>query len=249
MQPIQGFDNIQAVHGRQGMLPGGPYVAVVVRAKEDVTGYGNPCLKVVYDIMEGQFAGKFADIAADEDQDWRHTAEVDTAEAGGARLKALTDAIAASNPGWVWDWNEANMIGRVFGLVLQERKITVSKGKNKGKNRTYLDFWDAVPADAVRQGIVHTPPVNDQRDAPQQPVTVPQGIAQQAAPVAAPNPQYAPQAAPMPPMAPTPPMQQPMAQPVAPQQPMAQVPMSYQMPAQQPMPQQQADVYDHDIPF
>ena len=234
MQPIQGFENVQAMHGRQGILPGGPYVAVVMRTKEDVTGYGNPCLKVVYDIMEGEFAGKFADIAADIDQDWRHTVEIDTAEAGGARLKALTDAIAASNPGWQWDWNEGNMVGRVFGLVLQERKITVSKGRNKGKDRTYLDFWDAVPADAVRAGQVPTPPVNDKRTSQpaQQPVAVPQAFAaQQAAPVAQPVAQ-APQ--------PTPAYQQPApAYQPAPQQ------------YQQPMPQAQpvAGVAEDDIPF
>jgi hypothetical protein len=239
MQPIQGFDSVQAIHGRQGALPGGPYVVVIMRAKEDVTGYGNPCLKVVYDILEGPFAGRFADINADTDQDWRHEVEVDTAEANGARLKALTDAIAASNPGWVWDWNEQNMANRVFGLVLQERKVTRTKGKNKGKDATYLDFWDAVPADAVRAGQVPTPPVNDRRTSqPQQaPVPVPASYGQQQAPVAAP---VAPQAAP----------QAPVAQPTYQQQ----APTYQQAPAPQYVPQtyQQAPAMpmaDDDIPF
>jgi len=230
MQPIQGFDNVQAVHGRQGMLPGGPYVAVVVRAKEDTTGYGNPCLKVVYDIVEGQYANKFADIDADVEQDWRHEVEIDTAEAGGARLKALVDAIAASNPGWVWDWNEGNMVGRVFGLVLQERKITLTKGKNKGKDRTYLDFWDAVPADVVRTGQAPVPPVNDKRDQQPQTMAVPPTFAQQPTPMAT-------QPAPM---------AQPVAAPMAPQ-----YQQPYQTAQQQtPMaPQPAGGLYDSDVPF
>lgn len=238
MQPIQGFDSVQAIHGRQGALPGGPYVAVVVRAKEDVTGYGNPCLKVVYDIMEGQFAGKYADINGDPEQDWRHEVEIDTAEANGARLKALVDAIAASNPGWQWDWNEQGMVGRVFGLVLQERKVTRTKGKNKGKDATYLDFWDAVPADAVRAGQVPVPPVNDKRTSqPQQPVAVPAAYGQQQAPVSAP---VAPQPAP----------QAPVAQPAYQQQ----APAYQQAPAPQYVPQtyQQAPTMpmaEDDIPF
>lgn len=244
MQPIQGFENVQAIHGRQGALPGGPYVVMVVRAKEDMTGYGNPCLKVVYDIVEGQFAGKYADVNHDEEQDWRHTAEIDTAEANGARLKTLVDAIAASNPGWVWDWNEQNMVGCVFGLVLQERKVTVSRGKNKGKDRTYLDFWDAVPADMVRAGQVPTPPVNDKRTSKpaQQPVAVPQQFAapQQTSPTAQPQAPTAPVA----PMAA--PQQAPMAAPAqqqfAPQY-QQQVPQQF---AQQPP---VTGVADSDIPF
>lgn len=233
MQPINGFENVQAIHGRQGMLPGGPYVAFIVRAKEDVTGYGNPCLKVVYDIQEGDYAGKYADIAADIDQDWRHEVEIDTAEANGARLKALTDAIAASNPGWVWDWNEANMVGRVFGLVLQERKVTLTKGKNKGKDRTYLDFWDAVPADAVRAGQVPVPPVNDKRTSqPAQQVSVPPTFSpQQAAPAAPVAPAPTPQAA-------------PTYQPAPAYQP---APQQYQQPM--PAPQQVIGVAEDDIPF
>lgn len=240
MQPINGFENVQAIHGRQGALPGGPYVVVIMRAKEDTTGYGNPCLKVVYDILEGQYAGKYADIAADTEQDWRHEVEIDTAEANGARLKALVDAIAASNPGWQWDWNEQGMVGRVFGLVLQERKVTRTKGRNKGKDATYLDFWDAVPADAVRAGQVPTPPVNDKRTSqPQQTVAVPPTY--QAAPAAPVAPQPVPQPAPVP---------QAYAQPVAtPQyapQPAPQYAQQYQpAPAQQ----QVTGVAEDDIPF
>lgn len=246
MQPIQGFEQVQAIHGRQGSLPGGAYVAVVVRAKEDTTGYGNQCLKVVYDIVEGEFAGRFADLAADPEQDWRHEAEIDLQEANGARLKALVEAVQASNPGYVWDWNEQGLVGRVFGLVLQERKITVSRGKNKGKDRTYLDFWDAVPADAVRAGQVPTPPVNDRREKKAEdadaPVAVPPTFnpapAPTTAPVApapaapAPMPQqgaYQPYAAPQPPQY-AQPMQQPYQQP--------------QIPTQQPM-----NMADGDIPF
>lgn len=239
MQPIQGFENVQAVHGRRGMLPAGAYVVQVIRASEDTTNYGNACLKVVFEIAEGDYAGYFADVDADESMDWRHTAEIDVQEANGARLKALVEAVQASNPGYVWDWNEQGLVGRTFGLVLQERKVTLLKGKNKGQDRSYLDFWDAVPVDAVRAGQVATPPVNDKRTSKpkaQQPVSVPQGYQQQAP-------------APQPPMAQAPvaPVAQPQMPAPMPQQAYQQ---GYQQPmAQQPMPQQLADVYDSDIPY
>ena len=249
MQPINGFESVQAVHGRgSGMLPGGAYVMVITAAKEDVTGYGNQSLRVAYDVCEGEHAGKYADIAGDPEQNWRHEVEIDVQEANGARLKALVEAVQASNPGYVWDWNEAGLVGKYVGLVLQERKVTLTRGRNKGQNRTYLDFWDAVSVDAVRSGSVATPPVNDKRtkpdEAPQQPVAVP--------------PTYQPQhqaVAPQP--TPQPTQYQPPQQPVAVSpQPAQYQPTQYQVPQYQPQPiaapqgyQQAMPMADEDIPF
>ena len=254
MQAIPGFENVQAVHGRTSTrIPGGAYVMRIVRAKEDLTGYGNMCLKVVYDVLEGEYAGLFADIEGDLEQDWKHTVEIDCQEAQGGRLRTLVEALQASNPGYVWDWNEAALAGKVVGLVLQERRTTVTKGKNKGKDRTYLDFWDAVPVDAVRAGTVEAPPVNDQRKPKEDKPKV-----QAVPPTFGAQPQPAQVQAPVAPQQPMPPQyQQPIQAPAMPQQPM-QVPQY-----QQPMPQQQqmqapqyqqpmqadVSVYDKDIPF
>ena len=264
MQPINGFESVQAVHGRSGgMLPGGTYAMVITAAKEDTTGYGNQSVRIAYDVCEGEHKGKYADIAGDPEQNWRHEVEIDVQEANGARFKALVDAVVASNPGYVWDWNEAGLVGKYVGLVLQERKVTLTRGKNKGQDRTYLDFWDAVPVQSVLDGsCVIVPPVNDRRTSktedarPQQPVAVPTTYAQ-----ANPAPQPMAQM-PMPPQ-PTPVQQMPQA--VPPMQMPAQ--QQYQMPMQQqmqhgyqqqpvvqvPVPQgyQQAamDMADEDIPF
>ena len=120
MQPISGFESVQAVHGRGGgFLPGGTYAMVITAAKEDTTGYGNQSLRIAYDVMEGEHKGIYSDIASDPDQNWRHEVEIDVQEANGARLKALVDAVVASNPGYAWDWNEAGLVGRYVGLVLQ----------------------------------------------------------------------------------------------------------------------------------
>ncbi len=255
MQAINGFENTQALHGRQQALQAGPHIISIVRVKPDVTGYGANCLKVVYDIAEGEGQGRFAQYAYDEESDWRHQIEVDLDEQNGARLKALLDALEPAVPGFtaafVSDWNEQRLVNQIVGVIFQERKITVSKGKNKGKDRSYLDLWDFVPAQAIRTGEVnYTPPVNDRREN--------KGDAQQ--PVAAPVAMQAPQA----PMAPQPQQQMPAQQPMAPQAPQYQQPMQPQAPMAQPQYQQQPvaappqmmqpqapvqGVYDQDIPF
>lgn len=245
MQPINGFENVQAVHGRSGgMLPGGTYVMVITSAKEDTTGYGNQSIRIAYDVASGDYAGKYADIVADPEQNWRHEVEIDVQEANGARFKALIDAVQASNPGYVWDWNEAGLVGKYVGLVLQERKVTLTRGKNKGQDRTYLDFWDAVPAQSVLDGSCNVvPPVNDRRtnkgDQPQQQVQAPV-----IEPTAAPQVPAMPQV--QQPMM-TPQIQQPMQQQMPMQQ---QVQYGYQQPLQpRPTYQAQPEVADEDIPF
>lgn len=242
MQPISGFEQAQPVHGRRNQQPlrGGTYAVVITAASEDLTGYGNQCLKIAYDITHGEHAGRFSDIAADPEQNWKHQFEVDVQEMQGGRLRTFVEAVEASNPGYAWDWNEAGLVGKHVGIVLQERLQTNQRGRRKGQTSSYLDFWDAVPVTDVLSGAAsEVPPVNDRRtnagEQEAQPVAVPQTFGQQ---------QQQPVAQPM--------AQQPIAQP---QQPVAQpyqVPQPqqqqqpYQVPVQQP---QQPNVYDKDIPF
>lgn len=247
MQPINGFENVQAVHGRSGMLRGGTYAMVITAAKEDTTGYGNQSIRIAYDITHGEFKGRYADIVSDPEQNWRHEVEIDVQESNGARFKALIDAVQASNPGYVWDWNEQGLVGKHVGIVLQERMQTNTRGKRKGQTSTYLDFWDAVPVQSVIDGTVNiVPPVNDKRtvrdERPQQHVQ---------APVIDPG-AYAQQPAPQPPMQ-APVIQQPvmaaqqMQMPM--QQPMQQAPMPPAQYPQQQYPQQQAQQYGYQQPM
>lgn len=252
MRPIENYDNLQAAHGRRGAFQAGTYVMRILSCKEVTTGYGNQALDVVFDVAEGPEAGRFADIAYDSTQDWRHHFEVDMDEMGGARVKTLLDAVMASNPGWAildWDTVEERLAGCLVGITLQARLVTGTRGKAKGKTRTYLDFWDALPVAKVRAGDYEDAPVNDQRDpaakAQDRPKQTPQ------APAA-----YQPQA----PTAPTAPAYQqpvptaygtPQAYQPAPQQaqmPMAQpAPVAYQQPTYPQAPA--ASVYDEDVPF
>ena len=189
MRPIENFDQVQAAYGRNGgRLKAGTYIVRIDGVKEDMTGYGNQCLKLVYDVAEGPCAGFFADIAGDEDSNWRHTIEVDVDEGNGKWLKGLIDSITASNPGFVWNWNENMLVGKFVGVTFQERQTTAKKGKNKGKMQSYLDLWGFLSIDRVRAGDFDTPPINDKRDYDLEERTELAGeAAQQAAPVAVPQ--------------------------------------------------------------
>ena len=199
--------NVQAEsHGRGGgRLKAGTYIVRIDKVEEDVTGYGNQSLKLVYDVAEGECTGIFAEISGDADNDWRHTIEVDCEENNGGRLNSLIKAVALSNPGfppleqWVDDANEQLLVGKFVGVTFQERQVTGTRGKSKGKMVSYLDLWDFIPIEQVRSGNFEKPPVNDRRDynaeaqaasavAQQEvPVGVPQGLGTQAVPNAVPT--------------------------------------------------------------
>lgn len=272
---IPDYDPNAEQHGKQQALPAGPYVVFIQRVKLDTTGYGNQSIKVVYDIADGEFAEIYAGLFDDETMDWRHEVEIDIQQNRGALLNAFIKAVMASNPGYVFDWNDPNnldtLVGKVLGLVLQERLVTVKRGARKGQDSRYLDLWDMVPAESIRSGEVNfVPPVNDKRDhaepqqvaappmvnaAPQQVGTMPSVAAPQPASspsipplqsVAAPQPQGYGQPAPAPQMQ-VPQMQAPqMGYP-------AQTAYGYaqQAPVQQQVVQapNTTGVYDSDIPF
>lgn len=259
---IKNYSEDAEAHGRLMPLPAGPYVVSIYDVKLDYTGYGNQCLKVVYDIAEGEHAGRFSSILGDEDSNWQHQLEIDIEESNGGRLNAFIKAVQESNPGYVFDWNDPNNIesfnGKIMGIILQERLQTNTRGKRKGQTARYLDLWDTVAADAVRAGLVHTPPVNDKRTNKEEdyagvaaPVSVP-AVVTQPVTAAAPQTGYAaPQAgaaagvptvttAAVPQMGGMPYQQPAMPQVAAAPQPMAQQPMAQQPMAPQPTYQQPA---------
>lgn len=273
---IPDYDPNAEQHGKQQTLPAGPYVVLIHKVKLDHTGYGNQSIKVVYDIADGEFAEMYAGIIGDETMDWRHEVEIDIEQNKGALLNVFIKAVMASNPGYVFDWGDPDnldtLVGKIFGIVFQERLTTVKRGARKGQDSRYLDLWDMVPADAIRSGEVNfVPPVNDKRDhTEQQPMAAPAvaPVPQQVGTLqssAAPQPASVPtiqplqsSAAPSPVPSPAPSygygqpaVQAPMQQPVAPQAPMYGYGQQPQAPMQQPIqaPQPSMSVYDKDIPF
>ena len=269
---IPNYDETREVHGRQQKIPAGCYVAIIQRVSLDITGYGNQCLKVVYDIAEGEYAKCFSDMAGDPEQDWKHNFEIDIQQSNGGLLNTFIKAVQLSNPGYVFNWDDPNniesLVGRTFGVVFQQRLYTLTRGANKGQTRDQLDMWDTVDANAIRTGVVNfVPPVNDKRtnkgEAAQgagAPVAVPPTIApvSNGSAAAPQQPAYTPIQPAQSAAAPQPGAQMPAMQQPAMQAPAMQAPV-YQQPAQQPAPQMNAqttvqavtasDLYDSDIPF
>ena len=193
MKAIQNFDGIQASNGGSSLLVPGAYTCKVL-AVHDHTNEAKPYLSVVFDVYDRDTKRfRFADVAADPNQDWRHEFRfyVGT-EFGQQRYKALVEAVEGSkeNGGYRYqnvDGAEQTLAGKWVGFVIRHRLYTRQQGQHAGEDATALDLAGAITCDdaiAGRFPAEWTDP-RDNRDK------------SQAVPVQAPAPTPAPGAAPI----------------------------------------------------
>lgn len=120
-------------------LPKGAYVCKIVSAKEDENQYGSRLL-IAFDISEGEYAGYYQEkynASSDESKKWSGVVRVnipaeDGSEADQWRIRAFNSAIVAieaSNPGYLWDWNEKALKGKTVGVVFNEKEFRASDGR------------------------------------------------------------------------------------------------------------------------
>lgn len=160
MKPYEGFNN-QAPTQRFQMLPAGTYVAAIKAVKIEGS---EPDQQLVLrlEIIEGPWSGYYTK-RYQHDQNGRFEARYKgdyflqiPNQANPHRKHFEWDAnafnaaiynITASNPGFVWDWDENKLVGRIVG-------INVREGTYNGAAYTRIGRLE--DANAVRAGTVQT---------------------------------------------------------------------------------------------
>ena len=109
----------------KGIEPGG-YVAKIHNAEILTYSWGE-VLKISFDIAEGEFTGYYQkqyEGNNNEDRKWQGTIRVTIPDEGNQyyenqkkKFGNMIACIEESNPGYVWDWNEAGLKGKFVGLV------------------------------------------------------------------------------------------------------------------------------------
>ena len=158
------------------MLPGAYVVRIqAVRTEGDTKSGGHwtsdekKYVKLVYDIAEGEFAGKysddyFTDLKGNplEERDYAHCHYLSWKNMG--YLKRQLNAITASNRGFdalaafradKWDM----FVGKLFGVVLDGEVDT----NDRGYDRWRFSVGDVVSADDARTGNCREPRIEDKR--------------------------------------------------------------------------------------
>lgn len=148
--------------GAREILPAGGYVARIVSAKVDSTQWGDKLI-VAFDIAEGdyrEFFKKDFDGNVNEDKKWRGVYRLsipadDGSEQDEWKKRSFNNfafALENSNQGYVWDWDESKLKGKLFGVLFRAKEWEIN-------NRTgwTTEACSSIDAQSIRDGNFKIP--------------------------------------------------------------------------------------------
>lgn len=159
------YDSIQVNDGNfKSIVPGG-YICKVVSARvEDFSSCS--ILKVAFDIVEGEFAQYYTQRfnyakSQNPNAKWGGVFDVfipkdDGSEKDGytkQAFKRFTTSIERSNQGYVWNWDENTLKGKLFGGIFGREQFKAQDGSLKFA--TKCRFANSV--DTIRKGEFKIP--------------------------------------------------------------------------------------------
>lgn len=162
MKPIHDFAQAQAYTGENEVLPTGGHICQIRGARCELSSSGKEMLVVAFDIKEGgrhdgHYKRRFDRIkAAKPDAKWPGVYYQTTVNNEGntsPMFKGLITSIEESNPGYVWNWNENSLNGKLVGFNFGEEEYI---HQNTGEIRTIVKPMFPASVARVREGI--TPP-------------------------------------------------------------------------------------------
>lgn len=148
--------------GAREILPAGGYVAKIVSAKVDSTQWGDKLI-VAFDIAEGdyrEFFKKDFDGNVNEDKKWRGVYRLsipadDGSEQDEWKKRSFNNfafALENSNNGYVWDWDESKLKGKMFGVLFRNKEWEMN-----GRTGWTTEACSAIDAQSVRDGKFKMP--------------------------------------------------------------------------------------------
>lgn len=150
MKPIKDWENVVPSNNRAPLQPGG-YVIKIQGAVDDPH---KEYLKIVYDIAEGDEAGRFSgEWGLNPDNEYAHRFYRSYTEKAKGMFKQFTQAVEKSNPQYTWDWKEERLVGKRLGVVLAEEEYE----NNRGEVKTRLYVAGVYTADEIRKGDFKVP--------------------------------------------------------------------------------------------
>lgn len=161
MNKFKGYDKAKEQAQKQGSakLPAGAYVCKIMSVKyEKSTDDRSDLLLLQIDIHEGDYKSFFFKKYEDdtsEDKKWKGMIRVYVPTDDGSEKDDWTkrnfagwiDAIEKSNPGYLWDWDENKLKGKLIGVVFGETGTVID-----GRQITYTEPRFGVDIVKVRDG-------------------------------------------------------------------------------------------------
>lgn len=131
IQRPSNWSEIKEFSGR-AKLPAGAYICRIMRAEVENNSYGDR-LAIYFDIEDGEFAGYFDDDYNSNtraNKKWRGVYKPFLPKNDGSEkdewtkavFKGLITSVEKSNRGYVWDWNELSLSGKVVGIIFRSEE-------------------------------------------------------------------------------------------------------------------------------
>lgn len=130
-------------------LPAGGYICVITGV-EDVPN--KEYLKVEFDILEGEYQSYFTRLAAGLNF-WAGNFNRSYKPKAQPFFKGFLTAVKESNPGFVFNNDEKNLVSKMIGLTIGDEEYEGQDGKIK--KRYYIDTVRSV--EAIRKGVFKVP--------------------------------------------------------------------------------------------
>lgn len=131
MKKIPGYDEARPAYGVHPRLPLANYICTIVDVEAHTSKQGNPCLKIAFDIVEGDCAGFYteqykSDKKRDENAMWPYAGiyYVNVDSDSTKYFKGFIYCLEKSNPGFKWNWDERALKRlRFAGLFTEETGV------------------------------------------------------------------------------------------------------------------------------
>lgn len=154
------YDETQVYEG-QARLPIGGYVLKILKTKVERFDWGN-VLVLMIDVAEGEhtdFYKKNYD-AQQDNKKWKGSYRINLPKDDGTeqdqwavrKLKSAMTAVEKSNEGYVWNWDETSLAGKLVGGLFGNKEYEIN-----GKTGFYTDCRALCSAERIRSGDFEIP--------------------------------------------------------------------------------------------
>ena len=144
------------------VLPAGGYVAKIASAKIESYDWGDR-LVIAFDIAEGDYRGFFKqdyDSNPNEDKKWRGVIRFGIPADDGSdsdawkkrQMNNLAGALEESNEGYVWDWDESKLKGKLLGVLFRNKEWEMN-----GRTGWTTEACATIDVKAIREDKFKTP--------------------------------------------------------------------------------------------
>lgn len=156
-----GFESKKFSSARE-ILPAGGYVGKILKAEVVSFSWGKQ-LQISFDITEGDYKNFFKkdwEANTNENKKWRGVLKLtlptgDGSDQDGWKVNAINNLAASleeSNAGYVWDWDETKLKGKMLGFLVREFEWSMN-----GNTGVSTETSSCTDVETIRSGKFRIP--------------------------------------------------------------------------------------------